>query len=97
MNDCWHLIPTSLLDTIVNSSLTYLSMLHDGISKRLKDDVMKKIYDTQVQRLIHKRHKGLGLKQETISIEFQTDGWDQGEVVVYYYTSSNYQQSHFGN
>ncbi|KAA6382771.1 MAG: hypothetical protein EZS28_021703 [Streblomastix strix] len=49
MNDCWHLMPTSLLDTIVNSSLTYLSMLRDSISRRLKGDVRKNVYDTQVQ------------------------------------------------
>ncbi|KAA6388928.1 MAG: hypothetical protein EZS28_015542, partial [Streblomastix strix] len=31
---------TSLLDTIVNGSLTYLSVLRDGISRRFKGDVI---------------------------------------------------------
>ncbi|KAA6402960.1 MAG: putative actin, partial [Streblomastix strix] len=49
-----------------------------------KDDVIKKVYDTQSAVIDSQTPR-------------RTDRWDQGEVVVYYYTSSSYQQSHFGN
>ncbi|KAA6386734.1 MAG: hypothetical protein EZS28_017740 [Streblomastix strix] len=66
-----------------------------------KDEVIKKIYDTQSVVIDSQTPQRVGIKveklYECISTEFQTDGWDQDKVVVYYYTSSNYQQSHFGN
>ncbi|KAA6392720.1 MAG: hypothetical protein EZS28_011754 [Streblomastix strix] len=66
-----------------------------------KDDVITKTYDTQRAVIDSQTPQKVGIKLKKLyeynSIEFQTDGWDQGEVVVNYYISANQQQSHFGN
>ncbi|KAA6392413.1 MAG: hypothetical protein EZS28_012061 [Streblomastix strix] len=76
--------------------------LHDDIRDRLtKMMQQRKMYDVWnvvIYSLTPQRVETVQLKlYEYISTEFQTDGWDQGEVVVYYYTSYNYEQYIFGD